>query len=168
MSSESKQIIASGLARLESSRIHGTGVFAEQFIAASTEIIEYTGELISKEESLRRCEAGNYFVFTIDETWDLDGDVPANPARFINHSCEPNCEALQDDDNRIWITARRDIRPGEELGFNYGYDLDMYRDHLCRCGTVRCVGFIVAEEFHDLVRRNAAHIATATPPAVQP
>ena len=167
MSSEPQQIVANGRVRIETSRIHGTGAFAEQAIPAGTELLEYTGELISKEESLRRCEAGNQFVFTLDENWDLDGAVPTNPARFLNHSCEPNCEALQDEDNRIWITTKRDIRHGEELTFNYGYDLESYRDHTCRCGAARCVGFIVAEEFHDLVRRTTANITPEPPPAVQ-
>lgn len=86
---------------------------------------------------------------------DLDGDVPWNPARFINHSCAPNCEAEQDGDH-IWIIARRDIAAGEELSFNYGYDLVDYRDHPCHCGTADCVGFIVAEEFFDHVRQRSA------------
>ena len=137
---------------IRQSTIHGNGAFAAQLIPSRTELLEYQGEMISKEESAKRCEAGNYFIFTIDDTHDLDGAVDWNPARFINHSCSPNCEALQDDDNRIWITALRDIPPGEELSFNYGYDLDSYRDHPCRCASNHCVGYIVAEAYHDHVR----------------
>jgi hypothetical protein len=78
--------------------------------------------------------------------------VDWNPARFLNHSCAPNCEA-QFADGRIWLVAIRDIRAGEELTFNYGYDLTDYREHPCRCGAVSCVGYIVAEEFFEHVRR---------------
>lgn len=138
--------------RVERSAIHGNGVFAAAFIARGTEILEYGGEIITKEESARRCEAGNYYIFTLDDQHDLDGAVESNPARFINHGCDPNCEALQDEDNRIWITARRDIAPGEELSFNYGYDLEHWRDHACRCGAANCLGYIVAAEHHDHVR----------------
>lgn len=113
------------------------------------------GQWISKDESLKRCIASNAYIFTLNEKVDLDGDVPWNPARFINHSCAPNCEAEQDGDH-IWIIARRDIAAGEELSFNYGYDLVDYRDHPCHCGTADCVGFIVAEEFFDHVRQRSA------------
>lgn len=137
------------------SAIHGTGGYARRTIPAGTRIIEYVGESISKAESERRCEAGNEYIFTIDEQWDLDGKVAWNPARFINHSCAPNCEA-EWDEGRIFINALRDIQPGEELTFNYNYDLEDYHEHPCRCGTTECVGFIVAEEFFDQVRRAVA------------
>ena len=73
---------------------------------------------------------------------------------LLNHSCAPNCEAELLDD-RIWIIARRDIQPGEEITFNYGYDLENYRDYPCCCGSPHCVGYIVAEEFfaHALSQR---------------
>lgn len=134
------------------SAIHGTGGYARREIAAGRRLIEYVGDRISKEESSRRCEAGNEYIFTIDEQWDLDGKVAWNPARFINHSCTPNCEA-EWDESRIFINALRDIQPGEELTFNYNYDLEDYKDHPCRCGTMACVGFIVAEEFFEQVRQ---------------
>jgi SET domain-containing protein len=133
------------------SRIHGMGGFARQFIPRETYVIEYVGEKISKAESERRCAADNHYIFFFDDEHDLDGNVDCNPARWINHSCEPNCEAL-DDEGRIWIVALRDIQAGEELTFNYGYDLDDYQSHPCRCGSSRCVGFIVAEEHHPAVR----------------
>ncbi|HEX5398012.1 MAG TPA: SET domain-containing protein-lysine N-methyltransferase, partial [Verrucomicrobiae bacterium] len=138
--------------RFRESSIHGTGGFAKAGITAGTRIIEYTGERISKSESLHRCEANNECIFSLDDEWDLDGNVPGNPARCLNHSCEPNCEAEQID-GRIWIVAKRDIRAGEELTFNYGYDLQDYREHLCRCGAAGCVGYIVAEEFFGQIRR---------------
>lgn len=137
------------------SPIQGRGAFAVKFIAKGETIAEYTGERIGKEESGRRCEAGNPYIFQIDDTTDLDGNVPDNAARFINHSCAPNCEAL-DYDGRIWIEAIRDIRPGEELTFNYGYGLADYQDHPCGCGQPNCLGYIVAVEHQDHVRAELA------------
>ena len=141
-----------GLVEFRSSAIDRRGGFARTGIPAGTRVIEYVGERISKAESLRRCEANNEYIFTLDDEHDLDGNVPWNPARLLNHSCAPNCEA-ELDEGRIWIIALRDIRAGEELTFNYGYDLENYREHPCRCGATECVGFIVAEEYFDHLRR---------------
>ena len=126
--------------------IHGTGGFAKMDIAAGTRVIEYVGEKITKAESLRRCESANEYIFSLDDAHDLDGNVPWNPARFLNHSCDPNCDA-EPDGGRVWIVARRGIRAGEEITFNYGYDLEDYRKHPCHCGASDCAGYIVAEEF---------------------
>jgi SET domain-containing protein len=134
------------------SGIHGRGGFARCIIPAGTSVIEYVGDRVDKTESSRRCEDGNPFIFTINTDWDIDGNVDWNPARFLNHSCSPNCEAQQEDD-RIWIVALRDIETGEELTFNYGYDLSEWRDYPCGCGAAACLGFIVAAEHHPAVRR---------------
>jgi len=131
--------------------IHGTGGFAKIDIAAGTRVIEYTGQRITKDESLRRCESGNEYIFSLNDELDLDGSVAWNPARFLNHSCEPNCEAERIEEH-IWIIARRAIRAGEEITFNYGYALEDYRDHPCRCGAAGCVGYMVAAEFYDHVK----------------
>jgi uncharacterized protein len=136
----------------ESSRIHGIGGFARNDVAAGTRVIEYVGEKITKQESLARCERSNEYIFAIDDAHDLDGNVDWNPARFLNHSCDPNCEA-RFIEGRIWLVAIRDIRAGEEFTFNYSYDLADYREHPCRCGAASCVGYIVAEEFFEHARR---------------
>ena len=133
------------------SAIHGVGGFAKADIVAGTRVIEYVGEKITKAESLRRCESANEYIFSLDDESDLDGNVPWNPARFLNHSCDPNCEA-EPDGGRVWIVARRGIRAGEEITFNYGYDLQDYREHPCRCGAADCVGYIVATEFFEHVK----------------
>lgn len=133
------------------SSIHGTGMFATRACCAGERVIEYLGERINKEESLRRCENGNQFIFYLDEQWNLDGGVEWNPARFLNHSCAPNCDA-EWIDGHIWMVARRAIVAGEELTFNYGYDLAEFREHPCRCGSANCAGYIVAEELFDNVR----------------
>lgn len=136
------------------SRIHGCGGFARRNIPQGTRVIEYVGERISKAESLRRCEDNNEYIFTLSDTEDIDGNVPWNPARLFNHSCSPNCEA-ENDEGHIWIIARREIQAGEEITFNYGFDLNDYREYPCRCGAADCVGFIVAEEHFPHVRRQA-------------
>ena len=104
------------------SPIAGMGGFARVAIPAGQRIIEYVGERIPKAESNRRCEQENPFIFSLDEIHDLDGNVAANVARFLNHSCTPNCEAI-DDGGKIWIETTRAIGPGEELTFNYGLSL---------------------------------------------
>jgi SET domain-containing protein len=135
--------------------IHGRGVYATRFIAKDERVIEYVGELIDKKESDRRGRAQHaravktgdaaVYIFTISRNYDLDGNVPWNIARLINHSCAPNCEA-QITGRRIYIHAIRDIHPGEELTFDYGFDVDCHEEHPCRCGAEECVGFIVARD----------------------
>ena len=142
------------LIQFRRSRIHGTGGYARKNISKGTKLIEYVGRKITKAESEVQCEGDNVYIFTLDDEHDLDGNVDWNPARFINHSCGPNCEAEWDED-RLWIVAIRDIRPGEELSFNYGYDLEDYHDHPCLCGASECVGFIVAEEYFEQVRKQS-------------
>jgi SET domain-containing protein len=134
------------------SSIHGTGGYARKFIPKDTYVIEYVGEKITKKEAERRCDEDNCYIFTYDDKYDLDGNVNWNPARWINHSCDANCETI-DDDGHIWIAAVRDIQAGEELSFNYCYDLDEYVDHPCQCGSEKCVGYIVDDKHHDYVRR---------------
>lgn len=137
------------------SQIHGVGAFARMDIPMGRRILEYGGEKITKKESLARCERNNEYIFALDEEYDLDGNVSWNPARFLNHSCAPNCEAVLEE-TKIWVASIREITAGEELTFNYGYDLEDWREHACCCGAAGCVGFIVAEEFFDYVRRQSA------------
>ncbi len=152
MNPGSEPITGSENVAIRNSGIHGTGAFAARRLSRGARVIEYVGERIDKEESLRRCEGNNEYIFSLDHEHDLDGNVPWNPARFINHSCEPNCEAIFEAGN-IWIVAARDICPGEEITFNYGFDLEDYRRYPCHCGAPRCVGYIVAEEFFEHLRK---------------
>ncbi len=135
------------------SEIHGRGVYATCPIPRETKIIEYVGELIDKEESERRGNSQQaksdatgdaaVYIFTLTDKHDLDGDVPWNTARLINHSCQPNCEAWIEG-RKIFIHALCDIQVGEELTFDYGFDVDCYEDHPCRCGKDGCIGYIVS------------------------
>ena len=102
------------------SRIAGKGLFAAQNIKTGTRIIRYNGEKISKEESDRRATSGNAYIFQFNDRYDIDGKTLKNKARYINHSCDPNCEILITK-RTIWIVAKRDIKEGEELSYNYGF-----------------------------------------------
>ena len=138
--------------RLGRSGLHGFGLFARDFIPQDTEIIEYVGERITKAEAQRREDRrlarlaaggdGCVYIFECTERYDIDGQVSWNPARRINHSCAPNCESQQGR-RGIWIVAKRDIAPDEELTYDYGFPYSEWREHPCRCGAANCAGYIV-------------------------
>lgn len=149
--------------RITKSSIHNNGVFARKDILRGTRIIEYVGEKISKVESERRshkimanhksnsAKHGAVYIFELNKRHDIDGNVSWNPAKNINHSCTPNCEPVIIR-GKIWIIAVRDIKKGEELLYNYGYDLDDYEEHKCKCGAKNCVGHIVSYEHWNKLR----------------
>jgi uncharacterized protein len=152
----------SGWIRAAQSGIHGRGVYARVPIPDKTRIIEYVGERITKAEARRR-EAlrlarqqrgadGCVTIFELNKRHDIDGRSARNVARFINHSCAPNCR-VETIRGRIWIIARRDIAAGEELTFDYGYGFAHWSQHPCRCGSARCVGYIVNSAQRWRVRR---------------
>jgi len=152
---------------IRGSDVHGHGLFATKKIPTETELIEYVGEKIDKIESEKRCldlldeaeKTGGaaVYMFTLNDVHDLDGDTDDNDAKLINHSCDPNCEAqIDEEEERIWIVALRDIEKNEELSFNYGFDLKSYEDHPCRCGSDNCVGYIVDEENWGELKRALA------------
>ena len=150
------------LCKIGHSSIHQKGLFATCAIKAGTDIIQYIGEKISKDESTRRAlewevkareiGEGMVYIFELDEDWDVDGRLGDNPARYMNHSCDGNCEAINYD-GEIWIVARRDISAGEELLFDYGYDMEHFLDHPCNCGADNCIGYIVREDQRRKVKR---------------
>ncbi len=144
------------------SAIHGRGVFARHAIPDGTRILEYTGERITKAEAGRReaqrlerqARGGDdsVYVFVLNRRYDLDGREGGSVARFINHSCAPNCRP-EVSRGRIWIVARRDIAVGDELTFDYGFPFAEWRRHPCRCGAARCAGFIVGNDQRWRLRR---------------
>lgn len=126
-----------------------------RLIRKGQRIIEYAGERISSEEADRRYDESRMrrhhtFLFTVDRKTVVDGARDGNEARFINHSCDPNCEAIIED-GRIWIYALRTIRPGEELVYDYQYqrsgdpdeDAEREKFYRCRCGAPTCRGTIL-------------------------
>jgi uncharacterized protein len=116
------------------SKLHGYGVFALETINKNKRIIDYAGELISNKQSESRedryLSKGCIWVFRVNRNWSRDANVGGNIARFINHSCRPNCwfEVV---DKTIWIRAARTIRRGEEL--TYDYSIIGERTIRCRC-----------------------------------
>ena len=147
---------------VKKSAIHKRGVFATTSIPKGTHIVEYKGEKITKAESYRRAtereakgrkyRSGMVYIFEINTRYDLDGNIANNPAKYINHSCEPNCEAVLER-GRIWIVAKRAIEAGEELSFNYGYDLSDCLSHPCHCKAPSCLGFIVRTELRSKLKK---------------
>ena len=136
------------------SGVHGKGVFAVAKLAREEVIIEYKGEVISWKEALRRhphdpSDPNHTFYFHIDDGNVIDAKVGGNSARWINHACQPNCEA-DAVNGRVFIKALRSIRPGEELFYDYGLVLDerqtkkVKKQFECRCGTPRCRGTMLA------------------------
>lgn len=139
---------------LRRSPIQGRGAFASRKIRAGTRIIEYVGERISHREADARYDdegmkRHHTFLFAVDARITIDAAVGGNEARFINHSCEPSCEAINVG-GRIFIFAKRTILPGEELTYDYGYRLDAddideetVARYACRCGAPSCRGTIL-------------------------
>jgi SET domain-containing protein len=138
---------------LRPSPIQGLGAFAVRRIRKGTRLIEYTGERISPAEADRRydddaADHPHTFLFTVDANTVIDAAAGGNEARFINHSCNPNCEAV-DVEGRIFVDARRDIRPGEELTYDYRLERDGHwqpeyaERYVCRCGASNCRGVLL-------------------------
>ena len=130
------------------SNIHHQGLCAARNIKIGEKIIEYVGKKITHKQAENNTKYGYdvTYLFTINKKYLLDGDFKFNTARLINHSCDPNCEVLDTSKTKIWITAMKDIKKGEELSYDYGFGFDSnYKDHKCKCGSKNCVGFIVRE-----------------------
>ena len=136
--------------RVRRSPVHGLGAFALRRIRKGTRIIEYLGERVTHEEADRRYEGkdesdSHTFLFIVDSKTVLDGGVDGNDSRFINHSCDPNCESVIEA-KRVFIEATRTIQPGEELSYDYqlGRDADdppnVDEIYACRCGHDSCRG----------------------------
>jgi SET domain-containing protein len=136
------------------SGVHGKGVFALRPIAAGEPVIEYTGERITWKEALRRHphdpkDPNHTFYFHIDDGHVIDALYGGNASRWINHACEPNCEA-DEQDGRVFIRALRDISPGEELYYDYGLVIDerytpkLKKEYACRCGSPICRGTMLS------------------------
>ena len=161
-----REPITSKYIEVRESEIHGTGVFASTKVPKGKKVIEYIGEKITKKESARRSIAlieknrgsetdGAVYIFEVNKRHDIDGNIPENTARFINHSWDPNCEpdVIK---NRVWLISTRKIKKGEELSYNYGFDLEDYEEHKCRCGAKECIGYITAEDNWPKLKKRLA------------
>jgi uncharacterized protein len=140
--------------RIQRSAVHGNGVFAQRDIPVSERIIEYRGERITWETAIERAQArggalNHTFFFSLADGKVIDGGVKGNASRWINHSCEPNCEAYEED-GRVFIYAIEDIACGEELSYSYPliyegrHTAAIKRAFACRCGAPGCSGTMLA------------------------
>ena len=147
-----------GYVEARASSIEGTGCFAKQFIPAGTRIIEYKGQRIPPvlveersavevDDTGEIIDHGHVYMFYVDWLTTIDGGVNGNDARFINHSCDPNCKSTVEN-RRVFIDAIRDIAPGEELTFDYKLDVsasaEQKKRYACRCGSPKCRGTMLA------------------------
>lgn len=150
MVTKSKSAAKAAQFEVRHSQVHGRGVFALGPIASGTRVIEYLGDRISHAVADRRYddhdENDNHtFLFNVDRGLVIDAGVDGNEARFINHSCAPNCQSVIEH-RRVFIEALRDIAPGEELSYDYqigrerGDPPGVDQIYACRCGSAQCRG----------------------------
>ena len=131
---------------VKESGIHQKGVFALETIPRGEKIVRYTGRRLTKAQSAR---SRSLYLFELNKNCDIDG---RNIARYINHSCEPNCQA-EITQGQIWIHALKDIPKGRELTYSYRYSAEEALDYPCLCGSGRCKGYILAEEEWPKLKR---------------
>jgi hypothetical protein len=146
------------------SGIHGFGVYATRRIRKGARVMEYIGERISHAEADRRFEEkdddGHTFLFVASSRTVIDATVGGNDARYVNHSCDPNCESVIEG-SRVFVDAIRDIAPGEELGYDYSLTWESTDDpeelalYACRCGAPECRGTMLDPEPQDAHRAKA-------------
>jgi uncharacterized protein len=133
--------------------MQGLGAFATEVIPAGTRLVEYAGQRITPAEADARYpdvagERHHTYLFAIDDEWVIDAAFDGNDARWINHSCDPNCDAVVED-GKIWIDTIREVQPGEELAYDYAYVLPerhtpaAKRRYPCQCGAATCRGTIL-------------------------
>ncbi len=137
---------------VRSSGIHGKGVFVNTFIPAGSRLIEYKGERISDEECYVDDDASAHtFLYMMDNDEIIDGGRNGNAARWINHSCDPNCEAVEED-GRVFMDTVRPIESGDEVTIDYNlylevrYTAALKREYACGCGTMQCRGTMLASK----------------------
>ncbi|NBW65800.1 SET domain-containing protein-lysine N-methyltransferase [bacterium] len=141
---------------MKASPMQGFGAFAQAGIPEGARLIEYAGERLTPAQAEARYpddDAARHhtFLFAIDDDVVIDAAVNGNDARWINHSCDPNCDAVIED-GRIWIETIREIEPGEELAYDYAYMLEerhtpaAKKRFPCHCGAATCRGTILAKK----------------------
>ena len=139
------------LYRIKKSKIDnkGRGLYASKNISEGTKIIDYKGKIITNKQVDMSDKYDNgkpIYLFTLNKKYTLDGDFPWNIAGLVNHSCDPNSQ-YDGKGLKIWITASRDIKKGDEITCDYGFGFDKdYKQFPCKCGSKNCCGYIVREE----------------------
>ena len=145
------------LYKIKKSKIDNRGLYASTYIKKDSKIIEYKGKIITVKETETNPKFDNdkaIYLFNLNKRYDLDGDFRYNTARLINHSCDPNCE-VDGVGLKLWIYSLRDIKKNEELTYDYGFSFDKdYKNYPCRCGSNKCVGFIVKSESRWRIKKS--------------
>ncbi len=142
--------------KVRRSTIHGRGVFASRTIRKGTVIIEYRGvrttwDAASERQDANASDPQHTFIFSTSDGGVIDASRRGNAARWINHSCAPNCATFEDADGRVFIEARRTIRAGDELTYDYQLEVDervtakVRAEYACHCGAKRCRGTLLGE-----------------------
>jgi uncharacterized protein len=146
------------LIEVRKSGVHGKGMYALRDIPSGQILIEYQGRIISWKQALRRhphdlSQPNHTFYFSLADGRCIDGNDMGNDARWINHACQPNCEADEDEKNqRVWIKALRHIKKGEELFYDYGLVIDepytkkLKAEYQCLCGSKKCRGTMLGKK----------------------
>mgnify|MGYP001325182119 FL=1 len=149
------------LYRIKKSKIdnRGRGLYATKNIKEGTKIIDYLGKIISNKQVEQSDKYDNkkpIYLFTLNKRYTLDGDFPFNIAGLVNHSCLPNAR-YDGKGLKIWITADRDIKKGEEITCDYGFSFDKedYRQFPCKCGAKNCCGYIIREGSRWRIKKNS-------------
>jgi len=141
------------------SGINNLGLFAKSDINKGEKVIEYKGRKFTHkqvEENDRFDNSKAIYLFTLNERYVLDGDTKTNTAKYINHSCNPNCE-VDIINGKIWIIAIKDIKKGDELSYDYGFGYDAdFRQFPCKCGSKNCCGYIVRDDQRWRINRKYA------------
>jgi SET domain-containing protein len=149
---------SSPIVEVRDSPVHGRGVYATRRIPKGARIIEYTGKRMAWADAPNEDDDPHTFIFGLDNGQVINPEIDGNEARWINHSCDPNCEAIGKDD-RIFICAMKTIRAGEELSYDYALELDepitkkLEAEYKCHCGTARCRGTML-----DIKKRAPAKV----------
>ena len=136
------------LFKIGKSVIDNKGLYASKDIKKGTKIINYVGKIITKKETDTNPKFDNekaIYLYNLNSKYDLDGDFKYNTARLINHSCDPNCE-VDGEGLKLWISAIKDIKKGDELSYDYGFSFDQdYKQFPCTSASKNCCGYIVRE-----------------------
>ncbi len=140
------------LYRIKKSNIDnkGRGLYATKDIKEGTKIIDYIGRIITNEEVEQSDKYDNkkpIYLFTLNNRYTLDGDFSYNVAGLVNHSCNPN-SIYEGKGLKVWISAERDIKKGEEITCDYGFSFNKedYKQFPCKCRAQNCCGYIIREE----------------------
>lgn len=141
------------------SGINNLGLFAKSDINKGEKVIEYKGRKFTHKQVEENDQFDNskaIYLFTLNERYVLDGDTKTNTAKYINHSCDPNCE-VDIIKGKIWIIAIKDIKKGDELSYDYGFGYDAdFRQFPCKCGSKNCCGYIVRDDQRWRINRKYA------------